>query len=151
MPVDPDEYEDQWGSFEFESGGGARQDTEGASFSVEESERYLRGHVLGWGGMGQVWVANDLRLNRDVALKEGSEDGVAQEARITARLEHPGIVPVYDVGRHHGVPFYTMQLNEGGTLANLRRHTVRPADHEGEVPTVRLPVLELVTERDACQ
>ena len=116
MPVDPDEYEDQWGSFEFESGGGPQCDEEGESFAVDESERYLRGHVLGWGGMGQVWIANDLRLNRDVALKEGSEDGVAREARITARLEHPGIVPVYDAGRVNDRPWYVMRLIRGRSL-----------------------------------
>ena len=82
------------------------------------------------GGMGEVYRARDTRLNRQVALKvlapsfTTDSDGLArftQEARTTARLNHPNIVAVYDVGAHHGVPFVVSELLEGKTLrAHLR-------------------------------
>lgn len=82
------------------------------------------------GGMGEVYRAHDTRLNRPVALKvlapgfATDADGLArftQEARTTARLNHPNIVSVFDVGAHAGVPFVVSELLEGKTLrARLR-------------------------------
>jgi serine/threonine protein kinase len=82
------------------------------------------------GGMGEVYRARDTRLNRQVALKvlapsfTTDTDGLArftQEARTTARLNHPNIVSVYDVGAHCGVPFVVSELLGGKTLrARLR-------------------------------
>ncbi len=84
-------------------------------------ERYeMRGSV-GQGGMGQVDVVRDRWLDRDVA-KKVLHDGVrdvrlAREAAITARLEHPGIVPIFDTGLDEdGRRFYTMRLVRGQTL-----------------------------------
>jgi serine/threonine-protein kinase len=77
------------------------------------------------GGMGTVYRARDRELGRDVALKvlhlaELGDDARARlirEARILARLEHPGIVPVHDLGRlDDGRVFYTMKLVEGARL-----------------------------------
>lgn len=79
------------------------------------------------GGYGSVWRATDTRLGREVALKQLS-GGFARhadlrrrfvnEARVTARLEHPGIVPVYDVANLEDDPtFYAMKLVRGKTLA----------------------------------
>jgi serine/threonine protein kinase len=75
-----------------------------------------------------VWVAEDLAIGREVALKElrperGKEPRVLarfmEEARITGRLQHPGIVPIYELGADPGTgkPFYTMRLVRGRTLA----------------------------------
>src|SRR5215207_2431856 len=69
-------------------------------------DRYEIIDLLGRGGMGTVYRAHDGVLGRDVALKvlnalaEGdlATSGLAREARVLARLEHPGIVPVYDTG-----------------------------------------------------
>ena len=82
------------------------------------------------GGMGEVYRARDTRLNRPVALKvlapgcTTDGEGLArftQEARTTARLSHPNIVAVFDVGAHDGVPFVVSELLEGKTLrARLR-------------------------------
>src|SRR5262249_42578589 len=65
----------------------------------------------------------DLRVGRPVAVKEliGSSPGLAarfeREARLTARLQHPGIVPIYEIGRWpDGTPFYSMRLVDGRTL-----------------------------------
>jgi len=84
---------------------------------------YELGPVIAWGGMGQVRLARDLRLGRQVALKElmFESDTLAarlvREARVAAELEHPNIVPIYDVGTWpDGMPFYTMRYVEGRTL-----------------------------------
>jgi serine/threonine protein kinase len=87
--------------------------------------RYTIIELLGRGGMGAVYRARDGELERDVALKVlvpgiTSADMCARllrEARILAQLEHPGIVPVHDVGRTgDGHPFYTMKLVQGARL-----------------------------------
>jgi WD40 repeat protein len=88
-----------------------------------------RYHVLGEhgrGGLGKVLRAHDLRLGRDVAIKElisrgpVAEARFAREAAITARLEHPGIVPVHEAGRWlDGTPFYAMKLVAGRPLRDL--------------------------------
>ncbi len=95
-------------------------------FSTPEAGRYLKGAVLGMGGMGRVWSAQDQRLQRVIALKElspaiagyGEMRGrLAREAWITAQLEHPGIVPVYDAGQGpDGTLYYAMRLVRGRSL-----------------------------------
>lgn len=87
-------------------------------------DRYEPGGTIGRGGMGVVEVAWDAVLRRDVALKtiepgRPHGDRLTREARLTASLEHPGIVPVYDGGTTpDGRPFYTMRLLRGRTLAD---------------------------------
>lgn len=80
---------------------------------------------IGRGGMGAVYVGRDTQLDRQVALKVLTvldQDGqasarMAEEARILARLEHPGIVPVHDLGRlPDGRIFYAMKMVEGQRL-----------------------------------
>lgn len=86
---------------------------------------YAIGEVIARGGMGEVLLAHDRRIGRDVALKRlpiaaPSEDEMRRfmrEARIQARLEHPAIVPVYEMGRDQaGRPFFTMKRIAGETL-----------------------------------
>ncbi|NOT44355.1 MAG: serine/threonine protein kinase, partial [Acidobacteria bacterium] len=81
--------------------------------------------LLARGGMGQVYRATDVRLNRDVAVKLVSggvqhEPNVVerfiQEARVTASLDRPNIVRLFDVGVHDGRPFLVMELLDGETL-----------------------------------
>ena len=90
-----------------------------------EGTRYTLIGKLGQGGMGGVYRVEDRRLERQVAMKVISlpdPDGelgrrLLQEARIVARLEHPGIVPVHDAGTlSDGCPYYTMKLVEGERL-----------------------------------
>ncbi len=92
--------------------------------------------VLGRGGVGVVYKAHHLRLKRPVAIKMLLSGGYAsrvevarflQEARAVAGLRHPHLVQVFDVGECDGLPFYTMEFVEGGSLADLLGATPRPA------------------------
>jgi serine/threonine protein kinase len=87
---------------------------------------------IGRGGMGQVYLADDTRLNRQVALKvlppEMARDAerrarLAREAQSVAALNHPNIVTVYAVEQAEGVDFITMELVKGHTLAELLPRT----------------------------
>ena len=85
-----------------------------------EGQRYERQGLLGQGGMGRVYAAHDNVLRRQVALKVAATSDLAgrlaREAWITAQLEHPGIVAVYDAGETDGQLWYTMRLIRGRTL-----------------------------------
>lgn len=95
----------------------------------DSDERYAIGEVIGRGGVGAVYRGTDHNLDRDVAIKILAEehahnDDLAErfvdEARIAGRLEHPGVVPVHEVGhRPDGRPFFSMKLVEGATLSEL--------------------------------
>jgi serine/threonine-protein kinase len=99
--------------------------------SAEESEpnRFRKLRLHAHGGIGEVFVAEDAQLHREVALKEiqparadeaASRARFVLEAEVTGRLEHPGIVPVYGLGLHaDGRPYYAMRLIRGETLQKL--------------------------------
>lgn len=96
------------------------------SLPVIPSDYYDIQDEIARGGLGRVTQAEDTRLRRKVALKELlDKPGVdnrrfLREARITARLQHPSIVPVYEAGYWpNGAPFYAMKLVSGDTLADL--------------------------------
>lgn len=91
--------------------------------------RYELAQTLGRGGMSVVWRARDRVLERDVALKvlatpaaPGVAERLVAEAKILARLDHPGIVPVHDAGTlEDGRVFYAMKLVNGRRLDDLAR------------------------------
>ena len=98
--------------------------------------------VLGRGGVGVVYRAVHRGLNRTVALKmllagafatRAERQRFAREAEVVAGLRHPNIVQVYDVGDLDGRPFFTMELLEGGTLAERIAGTPRPAREAAEL------------------
>jgi serine/threonine protein kinase len=93
--------------------------------SATVAARYLIGQLIGRGGMGEVFEATDLRLDRPVALKRLRADladdtamrrRVQTEARLAARLTHPNVVTVFDSGLEGGHPFIVMERLEGRTL-----------------------------------
>jgi WD40 repeat protein len=115
-------------------------------------ERYVLRGLRAVGGVGEIWLARDLELDRDVALKVLRPDRAADpaletrflhEARITARLQHPGIVPVYDLAPRDRTAsagaeqpaFYTMRLVPGRTLAEAAQafHARRGEGKVGQV------------------
>ena len=109
-----------------------REDDEVTGVTPEVSDRYQGATVeLGRGGIGRVMIAFDRHLGRDVAVKEllpaaypkhpddtaGDLARFLREARITGQLEHPSIVPVYELGqRTDGSLYYAMKLVRGRTL-----------------------------------
>ena len=91
-----------------------------AALPEVDPKAYIPGIEIGRGGMGRVLAARDRKLRRDVVIKV-LRDGAysarfAREALITARLQHPSIVRVYDAGRLEGEPFYAMEHVRGTTL-----------------------------------
>jgi serine/threonine-protein kinase len=97
------------------------------AFPVPGWERYEPLRFLGQGGMGQVFLARDPRLRREVALKFVRGDDAAltrrflSEARAQARVEHERVCQVYEVGEVQGRPFIAMQYVEGQPLHQLAR------------------------------
>ncbi|MER5336783.1 serine/threonine-protein kinase [Micromonospora sp. NPDC002717] len=95
------------------------------------ADRYELTYPIGHGGMGEVWAGFDEKLDRPVAIKflrqltiPENERGTAverfmREARVTARLDHPGVPSVHDVGYHGDDIYIVMQLVPGVVLADL--------------------------------
>ena len=118
---------------------------DGSAPYLPASGRFRVLRLFARGGIGQVMRAMDLELNREVAVKEiqpalaGNHEvreRFLREAEITARLEHPGIVPVYGLGRDAaGRPFYAMRLVRGQTLQaaveELHRRALPPVQFRG--------------------
>ncbi|MGH1341781.1 MAG: protein kinase domain-containing protein [Nannocystales bacterium] len=98
--------------------------------------RYRLGERLGAGGMGIVFAAQDTSLDRPVALKllrpgyemDAAAERLQREARAMARLSHPNVVTVFDVGTHEGAVFVAMEKVEGGTLRDWLREPRPTAD-----------------------
>jgi serine/threonine protein kinase len=122
--------------------------TLGTPTSVGTRFRILRPHAKG--GLGQVSVALDEELDRQVALKEIQEAHAdhptsrarfVREAEITGKLEHPGIIPVYGLGHDPtGRPFYAMRFIRGDSLAEAiaRFHAAERPDRDPGERTLQL-------------
>ena len=91
---------------------------------IQAPSRYVLLERIGEGGMGQVWAAYDRTLDRKVAYKilhdhllgHAHQQRLMREARAMARLSHPNVVPVYDVGEATGRTFLTMEFVAGRPL-----------------------------------
>lgn len=86
--------------------------------------RYRLDHLVATGGFAEVWRAFDQELQRIIAVKIpkrtviGAAESFLAEARRVARLKHPGIVPIHDVGIENGECFFVTEYVEGGSLAD---------------------------------
>ena len=107
--------------------------------------------VLGRGGVGVVYKARDLRLNRDVALKmllAGAHAGPEElerflrEAEAVAGLRHANVVQVHEVGDLDGQPYFTMELVEGGSLARQLAGAPLPAVQAANLTAVLADAVE---------
>ncbi len=113
------------------------------------SDKYRLVRLLGEGGMGSVWVAENLALNANVALKliradvaeASANERFLSEARLAARLQHGAIVRVFDFGKtENDEPFIVMELLEGETLGQrlTRLGTIDPT----ELCQTLLPIID---------
>ena len=119
------------------------------SLPQRDDGRYRFVRSIGFGGMKTVLLVYDAEMQREVAMatmpdwKERPPQLVNRfimEARLTARLEHPNIIPIHDLGRDSsGTPFFTMKYLKGHTLATILRH-LKDGDEEtvNAYPLVRL-------------
>ena len=123
------------------------------AYEPSARDRYTLSRLHATGGIGRVWLARDASVGRDVALKELRPERAGnpavwarflKEAQVTGQLEHPGIVPVYEVGcrSEDKQPFYTMRFVRGRTLAEATAayHRRRATGEAG-----RLELRELLT------
>src|SRR5579862_1123696 len=107
------------------------------------ASRYRIIALLGRGGMGEVYRADDLTLGQAVAIKflpeeatrdEGMRERFRNEVRIARRVSHPNVCRVYDVGEIEGQTFFTMEYIDGEDLASLLRRIGRlPQDKALEI------------------
>jgi serine/threonine-protein kinase len=140
-PEAGDEYATRLGSLGLDGTRGDGPPAPGPLFGVADDLRFRRLRLHATGGLGAVFVARDEQFSRDVALKqirdEFSGDAESRrrflaEAEITGRLEHPGIVPVYGLGRDpDGRPYYAMRLIRGHSL----RDAIARYHRQGDDPT----------------
>ncbi len=115
---------------EAESGGGPQFSEIADGGPTGRFGEYELRREVARGGMGVVYEAEDTRLSRSVALKmirgyvfSSSSDRIRfrAEAGAAAHLDHPNIVPIYEIGEHQGQPFFTMKLINGGSLGDRLR------------------------------
>jgi WD40 repeat protein len=97
---------------------------------------------LGRGGMGVVYQARHVQLRRTVALKmilHGAHAGREEltrfrsEAEAIARLQHPNLVQIYEIGEHNGLPFFALEFVEGGSLDHQLQGNPQPPEQAAQV------------------
>jgi eukaryotic-like serine/threonine-protein kinase len=134
----------------------SHQDASPKSTETQGASRYTRPRPHRKGGIGEVFKAHDVELNRDVALKRIQEQYVdnpvcqrdfLREAEITGKLEHPGVVPIYGlVQGPDGNPSYAMRFIEGESLKDAI-HQFHEADKAPRDPGERAVALRQLLNR----
>jgi hypothetical protein len=127
------------------TGANPAEQAERIRLRLQESigDAYRLVELLGRGGMGIVFRAHELALDREVALKVLALDPILsseayarfeREAKLAARLDHPNVVPIFAVGQRNTVAYYTMRLVRGGTLEEmLTGHRALDFNHALEI------------------
>src|SRR5215468_2122573 len=119
----------------------------------QTGDRYQLQGEIARGGMGVVLRGRDVDLGRDLAVKVLLEKYAdrpevarrfVEEAQIGGQLQHPGGVPVYDIGRFGDRPFFTMKLVKGQTLAHLLAERADPTQDRSRLLGVALQVSQTV-------
>jgi serine/threonine-protein kinase len=117
----------------------------------EVGDRYQLSGEIARGGMGAVLRGRDTHLGRDLAVKvllprHADQPDIArrflEEAQIGGQLQHPGVVPVYDLGRFGDRPFFTMKLVKGRTLAALLAERSEPSEDRPRLLDIALKVAQ---------
>src|SRR5262249_50913195 len=112
--------------------------------------------VLGRGGMGVVYQARQTGLDRTVALKmllaggcagEEELDRFRREAVAVARLQHPNVVQIHEVGEHDGLPFFSLEFCPGGSLAHRLDGTPWPTPRAAALVETLARALQAAHER----
>lgn len=124
----------------------AARSNEDAPAALISIPGYVIERELGRGGMGVVYLARHLALHRTVALKmilSGDHSATGErlrflaEAEAIARIKHPNIVQLYEIGTHNGCPFFTLEFCEGGALdAKLGGQPLPPREAAALVETI---------------
>ncbi len=105
--------------------------------SGTELRQYEIAEPIGAGAMGEVYLARDRKLDRQVAVKSLPPEMAAdagrlrrfeQEARAASALNHPNIVTIHEIGEHGGTPYIVMQYIEGETLSTILSAGPLPTD-----------------------
>lgn len=117
-----------------------------ARFQAALSERYVIDRKIGVGGMGTVYLARDVKHGRQVAIKVVPAEMLSaegrrhfhREIRLTARLQHPHILPLLDSGEAAGCPYYVMPYVRDGSLRELLDRTGKLSMRQA------LPIVEAV-------
>src|SRR5262245_45001280 len=100
-------------------------------------KQYKITRQLGQGGMGEVWLARDTSLDRDVALKilpQGNaldftrKERFFREAKAASALNHPNIITIYEINSDQGIDFIAMEYVQGGTLGGMLARGPMPID-----------------------
>ena len=119
----------------------------GATLTVLDSERYTLGSLIGQGGMGEVVLAFDEQIGREVAVKRIRADAptgeelsrFVREARVQGRLQHPAVVPVHDLAFDKaGKPYFVMKRLSGTTMGELIAKLRTETDDEAQATRRRL-------------
>ncbi len=137
-------------------GGGAVFATQTLQPSTPSSARFRIVRLHAKGGLGEVFVAIDGEIQREVALKhiqdrfaddEGSRQRFVSEAEITGSLEHPSIVPVYGLGQYpNGRPYYAMRFIRGDSLKEAIDHFHKLSAQDGSFGTHRREFRQLLNQ-----
>lgn len=126
------------------------QSSQRPNHAPRAEDRYRLLDNFAHGGLGNIWRAEDTSIHRQIAFKELLPKALKnrviverflEEAQITGQLEHPGIVPIYDVGyQENGTPFYAMKLLKGGNMEEAieELHALPPGSTERQLAFTRL-------------